>query len=220
MAYRKSSHRRWIAGVALVGAASAGLYLATRGGDSTSSAAPKTPSREAPRRAVASPSHAAPAPVAVAAAAAPTDDPPHVPLELGKGDPSPSVKKWTVPGVHGTFREIVSPDDGENVQEKLTYRIRRLRFALADAAMPCYDGKGDGMDEMELAYDLVVSHGTITIENLQELSSTWSDPRTHDCILDAIRSMHTAAPDVPDMRLQQEQPISQHDLYERSKSVD
>ena len=48
MGYRKSMQRRWIAGLVLVGAATGGIYLATRGDDHASSA--KAPPEAAPDR--------------------------------------------------------------------------------------------------------------------------------------------------------------------------
>lgn len=206
-----AARTRWIVGLTLVGAA--GLYLGLRHGDHASSAPAKAePKRNAPIAQM--PVVHAPVPVAVQAGA----EPAHLPLDLGKGDVSPSVAKWKEPGLPGTFREIVAPDDGVNEEEQLTYRIRRLRFQLADAATACYSG-GDGKEQIMLAYDLVVSKGVLTVDNLQVLSSTWSDQQVQGCIVDSVKGLHASAPDVPDMRKEQRTSISQHDLYERSRSA-
>jgi hypothetical protein len=205
------ARNRWIVGLTLVGAA--GLYVGLRHGDHASSApAAAAPSRNVPVKQL--PVEHAPVRVVPAT----TAEPAHVPLDLGKGDVSPAVAKWKEPGLPGTFREIVAPDDGVNEEEQLTYRIRRLRFQLADAATACYTG-GDGKEQLMLAYDLVVSQHVLTVDNLQVLSSTWSDQSVQGCIVDSVKGLHASAPDVPDMRKEQRTSISQHDLYERSRSA-
>jgi hypothetical protein len=134
-------------------------------------------------------------------------------------DPSPSVKKWKEDGLPGTFREIVAPDDGVNEEERLTYRVRRMRFELNAAAAACYDGP-DGTGEITLDYTLVVRAGQLVIEDVVKVGSTMNDAATEDCIVAAIRALRAPAPDVPDMRRPQGTVISQHDLYRINRDAD
>lgn len=138
------------------------------------------------------------------------------PVDLS--DVSPGVKKWKEPGLPGTFREIVSADDGENVEEKLTYKMRRLRFQLTDAAADCYQGE-DSRQQIALAYTLVVSGGELTVEDVRELDSNIEDRTVENCIVGAVKLLSSTV-DVPDVRKEQQTVISLHDLYVRNRSVD
>jgi hypothetical protein len=213
MGYRKSMQRRWIAGLVLVAGASAGLYLATRGDDKASSAAQTTqgpaPERNAPVRTVrGQPTRTAP-PV----------ERKRVPLELGAGDASPNVKKWKEEGLPGTFREVVKPSEDEALKEKLTYRMRRLRFELTDAAATCYRG-GDGEEQVILAYDLQVVKGVLSVDNLQLLSSSLTDKALETCIMDKVRALRADAADVPDMRKSAKTVIDQHTLWSANRHAE
>ena len=194
--------RRWLAGVAI--AAAAGVaFVATRGGGD---GAPRT-SASAPAR------RTAPAPVH----ARRVEQPGRVYVS-GAGDASPGVKKWQEPGLPGTFREVVAPDDSENVEEKLLYKQRRLRFRLNDAAGACYDG-GDGKEAVSLAYTLVIERGELRVESVRVLTSNLSDLALQQCIVDAVRTLRSDAGGLPDLRQDQRTTISQHDLYVRNRSV-
>lgn len=150
-------------------------------------------------------------------------EPEHLPVHEGTGpdlsDVSPSVKKWKEPGLPGTFREIVAPDDSVNEEELMTYRVRRLRFQLTDAAAACYDGP-DSKEQIALAYTLVVERGTLFVENVRELSSNLHDGNLKDCIVNAVRTLRAPSPDVPDMKKEQETVIQLHDLNARNRSIE
>jgi len=146
-------------------------------------------------------------------AAAPTD------AGADLSDVSPGVKKWKEPGLPGTFREIVAADDSENVEEKLTYKMRRLRFQLTDAAAACYDGE-DSKQQVALGYTLVVANGELTVENVRELETNITDRNLENCIINAVKVMRSHSPGVPDLRKDQETVISLHDLWVRNRSVD
>ncbi len=134
-------------------------------------------------------------------------------------DVSPSVKKWKEGDLPGTFREIVAPDDGVNEEERMTYRLRRMRFEFNDAAAACYDGP-DGQGAITLDYTMVVRAGQLVAEDVVKVGSTMNDARTEDCIVNAIRALRAPAPDVGDLRRPQGIVISQHDLYVSNRSAD
>jgi hypothetical protein len=132
---------------------------------------------------------------------------------------SPGVRKWKLEGLPGTFREVVAPDGSDNLEERLTYRLRRLRFRLTDAAASCYDG-GDGRESVALAYTLVVDGGRLRTADVAVVESSLSDKRLEACILDAVRRLEAPAPDLPPVRRAQQTVIGQHDLYVRTRAVD
>jgi hypothetical protein len=134
-------------------------------------------------------------------------------------DVSPSVKKWKEGDLPGTFREIVAPDDSVNEEERMTYRIRRMRFELNDAAAACYDGP-DGKGAITIDYTMVVRDGWLVVEDVVEVGSTMNDPKTEDCIIASIKSLRAPAPDVKDMRRSTGTVISQHDLWVTNRSAD
>jgi hypothetical protein len=213
----RSMQRRWIVGIGLGAAAAAALFLWTRrdapAGPPPASAA--SPARGAPpaqaRRAVRG---VEPRPVPAAVPGHRGGDAPS-----GMADPSPGVKKWTVPGQNGWFREIVAPDDSENVEEKMIYRTRRLRFELTDAAAACYDGP-DGTESIGLTYELVITGGEMRVRDVQVVDNTLTDPGLRDCILGAVRSLSAPAPDLPDMRRHTATTIGVHDLWVRNRFAD
>lgn len=191
MGYRKSMQRRWIAGLVLVSAASAGLYLATRGGDKASSAPETTAANETPER-------NAP----VQRKAPPERVQPHrkrIPLDRGKAEVSPEIKKWKEEGLPGYFREAVPPDESKVAEQQLQYKMRRLRFELSDTAATCYTGDGS-KESVIVGYDLVVSDGVLSLENVRKLSSTLTDPALESCILDKLTKLRAPADDIPDAR--------------------
>jgi len=198
--------RRWLAGLGI--AAAAGIaFVAIRGDD----AAPRRVPTAAPVRAAAPHGRRSPQPVREQAG--------RVYVNGGAGDPSPGVTKWKEPGLPGTFSEMVAPDDGENVEEKLLYKKRRLRFRLDDAAAACYQG-GEGRQAISLAYTLVVEHGVLRVDGLRVLTSNLSDRALEQCIVDAVRSLRSDASGMPDLREEQKTTISQHDLYVHNRTVD
>jgi hypothetical protein len=203
--------RKWLAGAALV-AAAAVVYVATRDADGKSEAKP-TPS--APDR-VEPTTRARTAPPVRAEATVQPGQVYHVPWNLS--DPSPGVKKWKKEGLPGTFREIVAPDDSVNVEEKLLYKQRRLRFKLADAAAACYDGP-DAKESISLSYTMVVKDGSLRVEDVQVLTSNLSDAALQDCIVSAIRNLATTATDIPDSRKKSRTAISLHDLWVRNRGT-
>ncbi|MCB9573615.1 MAG: hypothetical protein H6709_16165 [Kofleriaceae bacterium] len=208
--------RRWLLAVAVVAAAAIGAVILFRGGDA------KAP---APAPAAA-PSARAPAPGAIhrqpvqpRVGVRDPDDGRHYVNGVDPSDPSPGVKKWKEDGLPGTFREFTAPDDSENAEEKMTYRVRRLRFDLTDAAAACYDG-GDGKLSMALDYTMVVKDHELVTEDVRVAGSNLGDKQLEDCIVTAIKNLRAPAPDVPDMRRPQGTTISQHDLWVRNRSAD
>jgi hypothetical protein len=202
--------RRVFLGLVVVGALGVAAFVLTRGDDDATPGAEAATARTGvvPRRpGLAARDHADDA-VAVEPAAPAPD----------LSDVSPGVKKWHEPGLPGTFREIVAADDGENVEEKLTYKMRRLRFQLTDAAADCYQGE-DSRQQIALGYTLVVSGGQLTVENVRELDSNLTDRSVENCIVGAVKLLSSTV-DVPDVRKDQQTVISLHDLYVRNRSVD
>jgi hypothetical protein len=201
--------RKWLAGAALV-ATAAVVYVATRDADGKSepeetAAAPERVQPAAPRARTAPPPRDATKPGATY----------YVPWNLS--DPSPGVKKWKQEGLPGTFREIVAPDDTVNVEEKMLYKQRRLRFKLTDAATSCYDGP-DSKEQVSIAYTLVVKDGVLRTEDVQVLTSDLSSNAVQECIVAAVRSLATSAPDIPDTRKKARTTIGLHDLHVRNRS--
>lgn len=202
--------RKWLAGAALV-ATAAVVYVATRDADGKS----ETPTASAPDRVK---------PGARARTAPPTRDTP--PSKLGEkyyvpwtlSDPTPSIKKWKQEGLPGTFREAVAPDDTPNIEEKLIYKQRRLRFKLSDAAAVCYDGP-DSKEQVSLAYTMAVKDGTLRVEDVRVLASNLSSNTVQECIISAVRSLATTAPDIPDSRKTVESTIGLHDLWVRNRGT-
>jgi hypothetical protein len=205
-----SRMRKWLAGAALV-AAAAVVYVATRDADGKSepketAAAPERVQPNPPRARSAPPPREAGKPGAIY----------YVPWNLS--DPSPGVKKWKQEGLPGTFREMVAPDDTVNVEEKLTYKQRRLRFKLTDAAVGCYDGP-DSKEQISIAYTMVVKDGILRVEDVQVLQSDLSSHTVQECIVAAVKNLATTAPDIPDARKAARTTIGLHDLYVRNRSA-
>jgi hypothetical protein len=203
-----SRMRKWLAGAALA-ATAAVVYVATRDADGKSepketASAPERVQPNAPRARTAPPRETV-KPGATY----------YVPWNLS--DPSPGVKKWKQEGLPGTFREIVAPDDTVNVEEKMLYKQRRLRFKLTDAATSCYDGP-DSKEQMSLSYTMVVKDGILRVEDVQVLTSDLSSNAVQECIVSAVRSLATKAPDIPDTRKSARTTIGLHDLYVRNRS--
>ena len=201
--------RKWLAGAALV-AAAAVVYIATRDADGKSepretAAAPERDQPNAPRARSAPPPRETGKP----------GDIYYVPWTLA--DPSPGVKKWKQEGLPGTFREMVAPDDTVNVEEKMTYKQRRLRFKLTDAAAACYDGP-DAKEQIAIAYTMVVKDGVLRTEDVHVLTSDLSSNAVQECILAAVRNLATTASDIPDTRKKARTTIGLHDLYVRNRS--
>jgi len=139
------------------------------------------------------------------------------PVDLS--DVSPGVRKWKEPGLPGTFREIVAPDDSVNEEELLTYRTRRLRFQLTDAAAACYDGP-DSKQQLALSYTLVIENHELSVVDTRLLESNLADRNVENCIVNAVKTLRAPAPDIADMRKDQETVISLHDLNARNRSIE
>jgi hypothetical protein len=203
--------RRVFLGVVVVGLGAGLLYYLTRGGSDDAKADEAGPT--AARNVVASKRLGS-------GAQAKADPGVHeTPLPVDLSDVSPSVKKWKEPGLPGTFREIVAPDDSVNEEELLTYRTRRLRFQLTDAAAACYDGP-DSKQQVALSYTLVVEDHELFVIDTRLLESNISDRTLENCIVNAVKMLRAPAPDVPDMQKKQETVISLHDLNARNRSVE
>ena len=205
-----SRMRKWLAGVALLAAAGV-VYVATRDADGKSE---PTDTQAAPER-VQPTAKARTAPARQTPSRVQKGDVYYVPWNLS--DPTPSVKKWKKEGLPGTFREIVAPDDTENIEEKLIYKQRRLRFKLSDAAAACYDGP-DSKEQITLGYTMVVEKGVLRVENVQVLTSDLSSYSLQECIVSAVRNLATTAPDIPDAKKTVRSTIGLHDLYVRNRS--
>ena len=174
--------------------------------------APKRAHKKAAARAAAAPSLEAPAPEA---------DP--VKMVMTESGLKPQTKKkvpkqWVDPVSGATFREILDavPDPAADALQELTYRKQRLRLSLADAAASCYHG-GDSRDELELDYTLVVEKEVVRTENVRIKSSNIKDPSVERCIVDAVRDLRSLGERIPDMREEQGQFMSLHDLYDRNQ---
>jgi len=127
-------------------------------------------------------------------------------------------KTWKDPVSGATFREILDavPDPEGVAREELIYRKRRLRLTLADAAASCYKGN-DSRDDLDLEYTLVVEEQIVRTENVRVKSSNIKDPSVERCIVDAVRDLRTFADKVPNLREEQSQFISLHELYDRNQ---
>jgi hypothetical protein len=205
-----SGMRKWLAGVALLAAAGV-VYVATRDADGgESKPAETTPDRVKPT------AKARTAPPRQAAPAVEPGQIYHVPWNLS--DPTPSIKKWKKEGLPGTFREIVAPDDTENIEEKLLYKQRRLRFKLSDAAAVCYDGP-DSKEQISLGYTMIVKDGLLRVDNVQVLTSDLSSHAVQECIVSAVRNLATTAPGIPDSKKTVRSTIGLHDLWVRNRGT-
>lgn len=203
--------RRWIVGIGVVAVAAGALFLLTRGDHAS---AKQEPAAEPSRAAPTAPRRAAPTRDVPTARAAVE------PALPGLSDPTPGVKKWREPGLPGYFREVVAPDGTENVEEKLLYKKRRLRFRLGDAAASCYDGPEVKGARIALAYTMVLKDGNLTVENVRVLEDTVRDASVSECIIGAVKAMRTTAPELPDLREDQETTIELNDLVRRNRSAD
>jgi hypothetical protein len=119
-----------------------------------------------------------------------------------------------------TIREIVDSvnDPAELAREELTFRMRRLRLVLSDEAASCYKG-GDGKEEIELDYTLVVENEVIRTENVRVAKSGLKDATVERCIIEAVRDLRGFAENVTDMREEQGLTMSLHDLYVRNRGA-
>lgn len=200
-------------GLAVVGAAGVGAYLLLAGDDDAKPAEPTTVTARqgvVPKRAAQGARTELPPTAEAEAEVAP-------PVDLS--DPSPGVKKWKEPGLPGTFREIVAPDDSENLEEKLTYKMRRLRFRLTDAAAECYAGE-DSKQQVAIEYTLVVKGGELSAEDVRPLDSNITDRNLENCIINSVKTLRSSAPGIEDLRKQQRTVISLHDLWVRNRASD
>lgn len=127
-------------------------------------------------------------------------------------------KEWKDPQSGAIFREILDavPNPEEEAKQELIYRKSRLRLTLADAAASCYHGK-DSHDEIDIDYTLVVEKEVLRTENVRIKSSSIKDPAVERCMVDAVRDLRTFADKIPDMREDQSQYMSLHDLYDRNQ---
>jgi hypothetical protein len=217
MGYRTSMQRRWIIGLVLVGAASGGLYVATRGGDRASSATESetaTPERNAPTPRL--PGRKAPPPDKAPDARYAKSGRKILPLDKGKADVSPHIKKWKEEGLPGEFREIVKPDDSKQWEQELMYRSRRLRFELTDAAATCYRG-GEGEEQMIVSYDLIIEDEVMKVGSLRMLSSSFSDKSLEACILERVAALEAPAEGMPDDVRPSKSVIDQRSMFAANK---
>ncbi len=165
---------------------------------------------------------------AARAAAAPTLDTPApdvqpVQMVMTESGLRPKTNKtvpreWRDPQSGAMFREILDavPHPEEEAKQELTYRKQRLRLTLADAAAACYHG-GDSHDQIDIDYTLVVEHEIVRTENVRVKSSDIKDPAVERCMVDAVRDLRTFGDKIPDMREDQSQFMSLHDLYDRNQ---
>ena len=127
-------------------------------------------------------------------------------------------KEWRDPQSGAMFREILDavPNPEEEAKQELIYRKSRLRLTLADAAAACYHG-GDSHDEIDIDYTLVVDKEIVRTENVRIKTSNIKDPAVERCMVDAIRDLRTFGDKIPNLREEQSQFVSLHDLYDRNQ---
>jgi hypothetical protein len=152
---------------------------------------------------------------------APTREAPHMVMTesgLKPANPVKQPREWRDPVTGAVNREVVDavPDPEEVARQELTYRMRRMRLTLADAAESCYSGP-DARDEIELEYTLVVEHEEIRADNVRVKRSELKDPTVERCILDAVRGMRALGDKIPDTKQEQGLVISLHDLWDRNR---
>jgi hypothetical protein len=127
-------------------------------------------------------------------------------------------REWRDPVTGAVNRELVDavPDPDEVARQELTYRMRRMRLTLADAAESCYHGP-DSQDSIELEYTLVVEHEEIRADNVRIKRNEIKDPTVSRCILDAVRDMRALGDKIPDTKQEQGLVLSLHDLWDRNR---
>jgi hypothetical protein len=104
-------------------------------------------------------------------------------------------------------------------EQELTYRIRRLRFLLNDAAADCYSGP-PSKDQITLAYTLVVEKETLRVENVRVGENSIRDTAVSDCLISAVKDLRSIAPSVGDLRQEETSTISLSDLTDNNRRQD
>ncbi len=110
-------------------------------------------------------------------------------------------------------------------QQELIYRIARLRFLLADAAAPCYQG-GPSDEKINVGYTIVVHNDEMHIENLRVRESSIRDSAVQACLIGAVRDLRTLAPNIGELRQENDSWIALADLadsnrrYQRGSSAE
>ena len=110
----------------------------------------------------------------------------------------------------------VEQDRAMRAQQELTYRIARLRFLLADAAAPCYQG-GPSNEKINVGYTIVVHNDELHIENLRVHESSIRDSAVQACLIGAVRDLRTLAPNIGELRQENESWIALADLADSNR---
>ncbi len=110
----------------------------------------------------------------------------------------------------------VEQDRVMRAQHELTYRIARLRFLLADAAAPCYQG-GPSDEKISVGYTIVVHNDELHIENLRVRESSIRDSTVQACLIGAVRDLRTLAPNIGELRQENETWIALADLADSNR---
>ncbi|HPH66075.1 MAG TPA: hypothetical protein PLF40_10040 [Kofleriaceae bacterium] len=117
----------------------------------------------------------------------------------------------------------IAADKKMRAEHELTYRIARLRFLLAEAAAPCYQG-GPSDEKINVGYTIVVHNDELHIENLRVHESSIRDSNVQNCLIAAVRDLRTLAPNIGELRQENDSWIALADLadnnrrYERSNA--
>ncbi len=110
----------------------------------------------------------------------------------------------------------VQQDRAMRAQQELSYRIARLRFLLADAAAPCYQG-GPSEEKINVGYTIVVHNDELHIENLRVRESSIRDSAVQACLIGAVRDLRTLAPNIGELRQENESWIALADLADSNR---
>jgi hypothetical protein len=116
----------------------------------------------------------------------------------------------------------VDPVEAKKMQEaeSLKYRIYRLRFLLADAAASCYGGdvnSAESKQQISLSYTLVVDKEVLRVESVRITENSVRDRAVGECLVGAVRDLRSIAPDIGDLRQEQQTSISLADLANSNK---
>ena len=110
----------------------------------------------------------------------------------------------------------VAADKKMRAEQELTYRIARLRFLLAEAAAPCYQG-GPSDEKINVGYTIVVHNDELRVENLRVRESLIRDSAVQNCLIGAVRDLRTLAPNIGELRQESDTWIALADLADSNR---
>jgi hypothetical protein len=110
-------------------------------------------------------------------------------------------------------------DRAMRAEQELQYRIYRLRFLLAEAAAPCYQGP-TSKEQISIGYTVIVENDELRLENVKVRETSIRDSAVQECLLRAVRDLRSLAPNIGKLRQDNEIWLSLADLADSNRRVD